>query len=351
MSEPRQTESWDQSRERGAYLGIRILFALYRTIGRAGFRIALAPVIIYFFVFNGKARRSSIAFLRRVHSAGGGAWSKNARPGWRQSIRHFMSFGEAALDKAAAWSGSFNQVPVRYEGREIIEQWHDAKQGAVLLTSHLGNIEACRALSRERTDFRLNVLVHTRHAEKFNRVLQGVDEKVGVRLVEVTDFGPATAILLQERVDAGEFVVVAADRTPITGGRTRSVNFLGDDAPFPVGGAMIAAVLRCPVGMITAVREGRGFHMFVARLGDFRDIRRGERSDEIGRVIDQYAGRLEKLVLRFPYQWFNFFDFWGKSARTVGEPARKSASAADGNSKPRDMSAAPGVGDVSIKQL
>lgn len=310
MSAGAPQSSWARAPERGAFWGLRLMFALYRTVGRTTFRVVLVPVIVYFFLFNLAARRSSVAFLRRVHAAGSGPWRRDRQPGWAQSFRHFMTFGETVLDKAAAWSGAFRNVPVCYEGREHLENWCDAKRGAVLLTSHLGNIEACRALSSQRTQLTINVLMHTRHAEKFNRLLRSVDAKVVTRLMEVSDFSPASAIALQERVEKGEFVVIAADRTPVAGGRTRPTRFLGEIAPFPVGGVMVAAVLRCPVGMISALREGEGFRMVIEPLGDFSHVRRAEREREAGRILDLFAERLGALASSYPYQWFNFFDFW-----------------------------------------
>jgi predicted LPLAT superfamily acyltransferase len=288
------------------------MFAVYRTIGRTAFRIALVPVICYFLLFNGIARRSSLAFLRRVHAAGGGPWPRDSAPGWQQAFLHFKAFGETMLDKVAAWSGALQHVPVRYEGREQLDAWCNAKRGAILLTSHLGNIEACRALSTQRTSLRINVLVHTRHAQKFNRMLRSVDTNVVTRLIEVTDLSPATAMMLQRRVDEGEFVVIAADRTPVAGGRTRTVPFLGETVALPIGGPMIAAVLRCQIGMITALREGDGFRLIIERLGDFAAVRRAERDREIDRVLRLYADRLGSLACRFPYQWFNFYDFWAQ---------------------------------------
>jgi predicted LPLAT superfamily acyltransferase len=301
------------------------MFSVYRTIGRTAFRIALVPVIGYFLLFNGMARRSSQAFLRRVHALGGGPWPRDAVPGWRQSFLHFKAFGETMLDKVAAWSGALEKVPVRCEGREQLDAWCNAKRGAILLTSHLGNIEACRALSSQRTSFRINVLVHTRHSQKFNRMLRSVDTNVVTRLIEVTDLSPATAMMLQQRVDDGEFVVIAADRTPVAGGRTRAVPFLGESASFPVGGPMLAAVLRCEVGMITALREGDGFRLVIERLGDFSTVRRAERDREIDRILRLYADRLGSLACRYPYQWFNFFDFWARDPNETNERLVKSA--------------------------
>jgi predicted LPLAT superfamily acyltransferase len=301
------------------------MFGVYRTIGRTAFRVALVPVIGYFLLFNGTARRSSLAFLRRVHAVGGGPWPRDAIPGWRHSFLHFKAFGETMLDKLAAWSGSLKHVSVRCEGREQLEAWCNAKRGAILLTSHLGNIEALRALSSQRTSLRINVLVHTRNSEKFSRMLRSMDTNVVTRLIEVTDLNPATAMMLMQRVEEGEFVVIAADRTPVAGGRTRAVPFLGETVALPIGGLMLAAVLHCQIGMITALREGGGFRLIVERLGDFSAVRRAERDREMDRILRLYAERLGRLACRYPYQWFNFFDFWAHERKADESRGRVAA--------------------------
>ena len=58
-----------------------------------------------------------------------------------------------------------------------------------------------------------------------------------VELVQVTEMGPATAVMLAERVAAGGFVAIVGDRTPVQGGRSVTADFLGHRAPFPIGAA------------------------------------------------------------------------------------------------------------------
>ncbi len=49
---------------------------------------------------------------------------------------------------------------------------------------------------------RLNVLMHTRHAEQFNRILSRLNPHNNVRFIEVTDFGPGLAMRLADLVAA-----------------------------------------------------------------------------------------------------------------------------------------------------
>jgi predicted LPLAT superfamily acyltransferase len=66
-----------------------------------------------------------------------------------------------------------------------------AKQrGGVILTSHLGNMEVCRALSEGILNLKVNALVHTKNTIKFNQLLQLISPTSGINLIEVSELGP-----------------------------------------------------------------------------------------------------------------------------------------------------------------
>ncbi|UUZ57384.1 hypothetical protein LP419_36595 [Massilia sp. H-1] len=78
----------------------------------------------------------------------------------------------------------------------------DQKRGAVLLCSHLGNVDLCRVLSHQQRGLKLTVLVHTRHAQAFNDMLAALDPRSQMNLMQVTEMTLTTAMLLSERVAA-----------------------------------------------------------------------------------------------------------------------------------------------------
>ena len=59
---------WSELDERGSPFAIRLLFAIYRTLGRAAFTVLLYPVVAYFFLTAGKARRASREYLRAIRA-------------------------------------------------------------------------------------------------------------------------------------------------------------------------------------------------------------------------------------------------------------------------------------------
>jgi hypothetical protein len=72
----------------------------------------------------------------------------------------------------------------------------------------------------------MNVLVHTKHAEQFNRLL-GEAGATNLRLIQVSELDPVIMLQLHERLERGEWLAIAGDRVPLHGGRSVTVDFLG----------------------------------------------------------------------------------------------------------------------------
>jgi predicted LPLAT superfamily acyltransferase len=63
----------------------------------------------------------------------------------------------------------------------------------------------------------MNVLVHTKHAEQFNRLL-GEAGATHLRLIQVSELDPAIMLQLSQRLERGEWLAIAGDRVPLHGG-------------------------------------------------------------------------------------------------------------------------------------
>ena len=313
---------WSQLEERGVYLGLRFMLAAYRLFGRAGFVLFLYPVMAYFYIANPKVRAASLEFLGRVYAHPRGRVQFLRRPGWREVYRHMCAFGEAILDKLAAWVGEINETNTDFENREAFEVLLREGQGGVIIVSHLGNSEVSRALGSALAGGRINVLVHTKHSRNFNRVMRQVNPASTIDLIQVTETDPGVAMMLNEKVARGEFVVIVGDRTPVVrGAQGASVRyswapFLGTPAPFPQGPFILAGLLKCPVLTMFCIKLGGRYKIEFEPFEDEIRLPRKTRQTALDGYVARYAARLERQCLAAPYQWFNFFDFW-KQAGTM----------------------------------
>lgn len=310
---------WSQLEERGVYLGLKTMLLSYELLGRRGFSLLLYPVMAYFFLASGKARRASLDYLGAVEAQGGGEGMLTSPPGWRRSFAHFMAFGEAILDKLLAWTGRIGLDAVDFENLEAFEALHESGGGGVLITSHFGNAEVCRALGARNTEVKINVLVHTKHAANFNRLLNQQSNQSAVSLIQTTEVGPETAIMLRERVEQGEFVVIVGDRTPVSlSGRFSYASFLGRRAPFPQGPYILAALMKCPVQLLFCFKENGRFRIVFEPFSEGIKLPRKEREQALENLVARFAQRLEHYCMKHPLQWFNFFDFWRQDQATSG---------------------------------
>ncbi|OXX34584.1 acyltransferase [Vibrio sp. V09_P4A23P171] len=310
-AEPNQ--HWSKRQERGTILGIKALLAVYSLLGRPIFNLMLKLVMGYYYLTGKQARQASEQYLQHLQSYA------NRRqitlPNHLSSYNHLLSFGHTMLDKLAAWKGDFSVKNLTIHGQESFQALVERKQGVLLLGSHLGNIELCRALGRRHSQIKINALVFTEHAERFNAVMKAINPNSELNLIQVSRLGPDTAILLQQKIEQGEWVVIVGDRTS-TSKETRAVwaDFLGQPAPFPQGPFMLASVLKAPVYLLFGLRDERSktphFNVYFEHFSDNIDLPRKERQAALAQVVQRYADRLEHYTLQAPLQWYNFFNFW-----------------------------------------
>jgi predicted LPLAT superfamily acyltransferase len=304
----RDARHWSQIGETSTVAGMWALYTVHRIAGRLPFRIVLFPVVLVFWLVDSNSRRASLEYLTRLQQATGAIGHV---PGRRDTLRHFFAFAETILDKLLAVGGRYRFDTLRFTGRAGLQEQIRSGRGALLVTAHVGCLEMCQALA-DGPRLKLTVLVHTLHAQRFNRILERLSPGRAVSLLQVSELTPATAVLLSERIERGEFVAIAGDRVPLEAGRASSVDvpFLGHLAPFPTGAYMLAALLKCPLVMMGCIRQGDVHEIVFQRLADEVRLPRADRRAACVSYATEFAQRLERLLARAPYEWFNFFSFW-----------------------------------------
>ncbi len=310
--------SWATARERGVYGVMRLMFWVLQVLRRPLLMPIVWLVTVYFFLIGRSARAASYDYLQRISRA---APSTGLRADWQTSFRHFSAFGDAILDKFDAWAGRLTLASVTLENYADVGRAIDAGTGGLIIGTHLGNLEVCRALAGINNRVKLNVLAHTRHARNINRLL-GMAGAAGFELLQVTEMDMALAFTLRDRIAAGEWVVIAGDRVPVHGGRTVQVELLGAPARLPIGPYVLAALLGCPVFLVFCLRHDGKNHIHFEPFAKQVAWSRGERDAVIAGLARRFAARLEHYMRMQPLQWFNFYPFWGPAPAPSRERPR-----------------------------
>lgn len=310
----RASPHWARQQEVKGLWGMRLMLLVWRLLGRKAFSLLLYPVVGVYWLTAATARRASQQWITRVREQL--AARQMPIPPTLTSYRHFQRFGEAMLDKIASWRGElqFGRDVVFTAGAEETLNISDPR-GKLLLVSHLGDVEACRALAQLQGGKTINALVFSENAQRFKQIMTEMAPQAGLNLMPVNDIGPDTAILLQEKLDRGEWIAIVGDRiavNPQRGGEWRVCwsRFMGQAAPFPQGPFILAAILRCPVNLLFALRQQGKLRIYCEPFADPLLLPRADRQQALQHIIDRYAERLEHYALQSPLDWFNFFDFW-----------------------------------------
>ena len=290
-------------------LGLRIICLCYRWFGYRLAQLLLIPVTAYFFVTGRGARRASADYLHRIGPYLPVAMQP-AVAGWRASFKHMMAFSGSALDRLSAWAGRLPR-PVDFPDFGLLEKQLNTGRGAVLISAHLGNLDMTRAVAHLRGFRGVNAVVFTEHAQRYAAIMAAVNPEFPLNLVAVSSMGADTAMMLRERIDRGELVVIVADRTPpAQNGRVVRVPFLGDMADFPIGPFVLASLMECPAYLFFCLREEKRYRIYLELFSEQIVLHRKERTQQLTQLAMQYAKRLEFFCCKAPFQWFNFFDFW-----------------------------------------
>ncbi|MFC0309030.1 glycosyltransferase [Gallibacterium trehalosifermentans] len=308
---------WSKMQETGSIIGIRTLLAIYSLLGRKGFRLLLKPVILYYWLFSRTHRQASEAYLQNVQH-----YAKQQHLPLNQqvaltSFNHLSYFAESMLNKLIAWRGEISAADLNFHTPEEFDC--EQLKGGLIIGSHLGDLELSRALGSRITDLKITALVFTKHAVRFNQLIQQQQSNQDqLEVLQVDAISPATLLLLQERVQQGHTIVLVGDRTSPNESQKSNqsqVDFLGQPAYFPHGPYILAHLLKVPVFLLFALRnpaqEGR-FDIYIEPFAKNIQLPRQQREQAIVPYIQHYVERLTYYCLKSPLEWFNFFNFWHK---------------------------------------
>ncbi len=303
---------WSAMKERGSMAGIQFLMLVYKLLGKRVFQFFFTPVITYFYITGGAARKATREYWQQI------TISRQQPPltPWQlyfKGLRMFYSFGLSILDKFDAWLGKIDLKDIELDENAALDELTQAG-GAVVLSTHLGNMEICRAIfSSGENKRKLNVITYNEHTPTFNNFLKKVNPEAAVNFIHINNFGPDDTIMLKQRIENGEVVVIFADRTSVNNpDSVEFVPFLSKPAPIAIGPFALATIMDCPVYFMACIKDSSSgrYRTYIEPFAKPQKVPRKERKQYFTQLMSRYADRLSHYCLQEPYQWYNFFDFW-----------------------------------------
>lgn len=291
---------WAAHRERGNVWAMHAFVWCALLLGRRVGRLLLFPICTYFMLFSHTGRRASRGYLARLFGR---------KPTWREVFRHHYAFASTLLDRAFLLRGRAEVLAFTRNPCEPLYAMRQAGQGFMLLGAHMGSFEVTRHFGAKYAGLKLRMLMYEEHAQKVGRVARSLAGD----LLPIIRLGNFDALLkAKEALDRGEVVGLLGDRV-FDARKYIEVPFLGQPAAFPMGPFLLAHTLKVPVVLFFGLYAGGNRYVEHAEVFAERiTIDPARRQEDLARWARRYAERLEHYCRAYPYNWFNFYDFWAK---------------------------------------
>lgn len=295
------SRAWQTQRERGSVFSLKLISWVSLTLGRPTGRLLLYPICVYFIIFSRGGRRASHQYLQRVFG----------RPASLLEVfRHHYAFASTLLDRAFLLAGHYKLFHLKKFGLDVIVPLIQAKRGILLLGAHVGSFDLVRSFGETSFGAVVNMMMYEDNARMVNEVIASLGGKERMRIIPI---GGIDALLrAKECAERGEIIGMLADRIGASD-RVVRAPFLGGSALFPAGPILLANALKIPVVLFFGLYKGGNYYEehFELFAGEI-NLNRATRQEELQAWVTRYAGRLEHYCRLAPYNWFNFFDFWGQ---------------------------------------
>ena len=312
-----ESGDWARAPERSNMLALRFIVFMALVCGRHVTRLLLPPIALYFLLFAPAQRRHIKRYLFRAIGP---------QAGWVDGFRLLHAFASTVLDRVYFLRGRLDLFKVSIEGNAPIDAEIARGRGAFLLGAHIGSFEALGACKQQthQCNLRLAMLMYPDNAQRITAVLNTI--AVSELRPHVIALGrPHSMLALRDWLDGGGLGGMLADRT-LPGSEDQPAHqrgnnivlpFLGQPAVFNDGPFRLAALLRRKVFFMAGLYGGGArYDVRFDPLADFGEpvCSPAEREARIRAAVEAYVARLEALCRAYPYNWFNFHDFWLEDA-------------------------------------
>jgi predicted LPLAT superfamily acyltransferase len=264
---------------------------------RVGY-VLLAFVIPFYMLF---ARKGYLAIYRYFRDRHGCSPLKS----FLKTYRNHYLFGQMLLDRFAVYAGQHAAFRVENPDNALFLQMLDDPRGCILAGAHVGNPELCGYLLKQQKK-RINGLFFGGEAKEVQKNRTEVLENNNVRLIPVAE-DLSHIFLISDALANGEIISMPCDRMF---GSAKSVecDFLNGKAGFPIGAFALAVQFRVPVLAFFVLKMSAShYRIHLVPI----PVQAGQsKREQISGMARCFACELERIVKRYPEQWFNFYPFW-----------------------------------------
>jgi predicted LPLAT superfamily acyltransferase len=294
-----------KGKTRGGLTGYKIFIAILKYLGLPFAYVLLHFVVFHFYTFLPESFRNIYYFYR-----------KRLGFGFFKSMlavyKNYYQFGQVILDKTAAMGGFDTKFTFDFDGEEYLRQMVAVGKGGLFISAHIGNFEMAGHML-ERLETKVNVIMLDAEHEKIKDYLSGFTRK-SFHIISIRNDNEHV-YEISNALKNHEIVCMHGDRF-MPGSKTLQSPFLGKDANLPTGPFYLAMKYGVPVSFVFAMKESKQHYHFYATPPKYyaQQGSMAKRDEMLKTMVSDYLAAVEEKIREFPYQWFNYYDFWKPTA-------------------------------------
>lgn len=214
-----------------------------------------------------------------------------ARRIFRNYARYLVDYGRFRW----APSEGFGAVIPALEGGEYLREAFGANRGVILVTGHIGNWELGGAFFGQ-LGVKVNVVTLPDGSRQIDSIREMYRGQYSINTI-VLDGSPFASLEMIAALKRREMVAMLVDRWGKTDGVVST--FFGGTHYLPRGPFVLSQAAGAPILPAFVVRDGDSYRGIVEPLLIVEQ-------DDLGPYATRVSGAIERVIRRFPDQWYNF---------------------------------------------
>lgn len=287
--------SW-KGKTRGGLLGYKIFVFILKYLGLRAAYTLLVFVSFYFVLFAPTSTKAIYSFFRQRLKKG------RIKSCWA-IYKTYFSFGQALIDRTAVLAGQKDKFTYDFDGEHHIRTIADEGNGGVLLSFHGGNWSMAGSMLEDNVGdrARINIVMLEAEHQKIKSFLERIQVKQAANIIGIGD-DFSHIIKMGVALRNGELLCMHGDRF-LPDAETIEVDFLGAKAHLPAGPFQLIVRMKVPYTIVFSFKESISHYHYYS-TPPFKN------ATSVQAAAQYFATNLEEKIKKYPYQWYNFYDFW-----------------------------------------
>ena len=271
------------------------LVFLFKWVNIRFLYVVMSLVIPFYMLFN---RKGYMAMYSYFHER----FSYSPFKSFINVYLNHYTFGQIILDRFAFYAGKrFN---INIIGNENYENLINEENGFIMLSSHIGNYELA-GYHLKATKKNIYALIFGGETETVMKNRSKMFDGHNINMIPVKS-DMSHLFEINNALRDGNIVSMPGDRI-FGSAKYVDLMFLGKNAKFPMGPFAIAAQRDVPIISIFVMKEATyNYTIYVNEINSSGN----NRKEKVESMSKQFINNLEDIVLKYPTQWFNYYNFW-----------------------------------------